>query len=282
MAHRMPTVKIVALAAFTITNPEPVPRPAGSPCPGSGLDAPPLTTSTSQPAGENNHPRRGTPSHMRADPRPRTVNTAAAAGQEGDRMHNTRLCTAVTAASPRFRAAPNGGYSVPMPRVSVTLRDEDGRLSEPPLAAARRRLRRISVSTRPRGLVVVSIVVSFVCVRGRPARSAGPLSRTSRTVPAWREHWCAHLESVLASPVLLSSAAPAGRRVTVAGLLAGEAFASRFWEQNGSGEAPPDAVSRGVLTSSIASEQRRRELAAMSSGCALTTWCAIGDPGRNG
>jgi EmrB/QacA subfamily drug resistance transporter len=43
------------LAAFTITNPPQVPRPAGAPAPGRclhcGLDAPPLTTSVSQTAG---------------------------------------------------------------------------------------------------------------------------------------------------------------------------------------------------------------------------------------
>jgi EmrB/QacA subfamily drug resistance transporter len=43
------------LAAFTITNPARVPRPAGAPAPGEclhcGLDAPPLTTAVSQPAG---------------------------------------------------------------------------------------------------------------------------------------------------------------------------------------------------------------------------------------
>jgi EmrB/QacA subfamily drug resistance transporter len=43
------------LAAFTITNPERVPRPAGTPAPGQclhcGLDAPPLTTSISQTSG---------------------------------------------------------------------------------------------------------------------------------------------------------------------------------------------------------------------------------------
>ena len=43
------------LAAFTITNPERAPRPAGAPVPGEclhcGLDAPPLTTSVSQTAG---------------------------------------------------------------------------------------------------------------------------------------------------------------------------------------------------------------------------------------
>jgi hypothetical protein len=43
------------LAAFTITNPERVPRPAGAPAPEEclhcGLDAPPLTTSVSQTAG---------------------------------------------------------------------------------------------------------------------------------------------------------------------------------------------------------------------------------------
>ena len=43
------------LAAFTITNPEQVPRPAGAPAPEEclhcGLDAPPLTTSVSQTAG---------------------------------------------------------------------------------------------------------------------------------------------------------------------------------------------------------------------------------------
>jgi hypothetical protein len=43
------------LAAFTITNPARVPRPAGAPAPEEylhcGLDAPPLTTTVSQPAG---------------------------------------------------------------------------------------------------------------------------------------------------------------------------------------------------------------------------------------
>ena len=43
------------LAAFTITNPPRVPRPAGAPAPEEclhcGLDAPPLTTTLSQPAG---------------------------------------------------------------------------------------------------------------------------------------------------------------------------------------------------------------------------------------
>jgi len=43
------------LAAFTITNPARVPRPAGAPAPEEclhcGLDAPPLTTAVSQPTG---------------------------------------------------------------------------------------------------------------------------------------------------------------------------------------------------------------------------------------
>jgi hypothetical protein len=43
------------LAAFTITNPPRVPRPTGAPAPEEclhcGLDAPPLTTTLSQPAG---------------------------------------------------------------------------------------------------------------------------------------------------------------------------------------------------------------------------------------
>ena len=82
------------------------------------------TDNQHQPAGRRRitTTRRGTPLHMRADPRPRTVNTAAAASQEGDRMHNTRLCTAVTAASPRCRAAPNGGSVRVLPTSPVAQR----------------------------------------------------------------------------------------------------------------------------------------------------------------
>ena len=92
-------------------------------------------------------------------------------------------------------------------------------------------------------------MISFACVRGCPARAAGPLSRTSRTGPFCRERWVRTWKACEGQPFrssnLLSSATltcqnPAGRmsRVT-AGLPGGLKCGPNF--------RPGSATGQGTL-----------------------------------